>query len=745
MKLILAGGIFAVGLLMFLGVLLTRNRTETAHSTETKSPPRSSPENTPVPQVASEPAQPETAAPAPSGPRFLDTSTATHASNETATPVAPTPVAAKVAAPDNGPKEFDDGLKTVATLSAGARFTAASALLKNLGQKHASAPWFESVKGAWEKLDRTVQQQLADFTAEADDTRERAAKSDKLDYLAQMDAAWKKKLSEIGAPLMTTDWFVPETVATTAAGGATFARLPDNSILVSGNNPDRDTYTIQFRTSVAAISALRLEVMPDDSLPNKGPGRGANGNFALSKLTVDAEPLGGKPQRLAISNPSASFEENDAFVRYVLDDNPDTRWAVMPRFGQTTVAVFPFTQPAGGLEGTTFSVILDFQSGNGKHGLGRFRFSLTTANPPPNARDAGSAPKPASAAPVEEAAVVKSRQVLKSIADARTRLLDAARQKKLTALTAQLDTLEKQVKSHMKNTDAAGHELSDIETAMSTEPDVGDKLIERTAGLRYDTASMKDGEWSMYKTTVHAGGNGVEILYDFSSPEHYSAWIMDKPNNSGDSEHDAKAGAVVVKTVGQHNWDGKDRRDTPVFKLPLFLKNDTWTVETNVTLLADGNKKDKPDYGILVWDGGSNVARLSIKDASAKDVQMIFGASTPAKDNFWSKGVLLPGRPKDRVRLQMNCSPTQVVCLATNGAGRTATYVYKEPLNFEPRFVGLFCRTNDGGENARVQFDNVKIVGVPNRERLKEAAAGVRAAFITAAKAEFAKKAAAAK
>lgn len=744
MKLILAGGIFTVGLLMFLGVLLTRNRTEPARTSETKPPPRNPAENTPAPQVVPEPAKPETAT-TPSGPRFLDTSTATPATHEAATtPVAQVPAPAKVSTPDNGPKEFDDGLKTAASLSASARFTAASALLKNLGQKYASAAWFESVKGAWEKLDRTVQQQLIDFTAEADDARERAAKSEKLEYLAQMDAAWKKKLFAIGAPLSTTEWFFPETVAMLSTGGATFARLADSSILVSGNNPDRDTYTIQFHTSVAAISALRLEVLPDDSLPAKGPGRGGNGNFALSKLTVDAEPLGGKPQRLSIANPSASFEEGDAFVRYVLDDDPNTRWAVMPRFGQPTIAVFPFTQPAGGLEGTTFSVILDFQSGNGQHGLGRFRFSLTTANPPPSATTA-SAPVPAATASVEEVAAVKSRQVLKSIADARTRLLDAARQKKLAALTTQLDTLEKQVKSHTKNADAAGHELSDIETAMVVEPDVGDKLIERTAGLRFDMGSMKDGEWSMYKTTVHAGGNGVEIQYDFSSPEQYSAWIMDKPNNSGDSEHDAKAGAVVVKTVGHHNWDGKDRRETPVFKLPLYLKNDTWTVETNVTLLADGNKKDKPDYGILVWDGGSNVARLSIKDATVKDVQMLFGASTPAKENFWSKGVYLPGRPKDRVRLQMNCSPTQVVCLATNAAGRTATYVHKEPLNFEPRFVGLFCRTNDGGENARVQFDNVKIVGVPNRERLKEAAASSRNAFITAAKTEYAKKSAAAK
>ena len=31
--------------------------------------------------------------------------------------------------------------------------------------------------------------------------------------------------------------------------------------------------------------AIRLETLPDDSLPHRGPGRAVNGNFTLTELT----------------------------------------------------------------------------------------------------------------------------------------------------------------------------------------------------------------------------------------------------------------------------------------------------------------------------------------------------------------------------------------------------------------------------------------------------------------------------
>src|SRR5262245_7245578 len=74
------------------------------------------------------------------------------------------------------------------------------------------------------------------------------------------------------------------------------ARLPvltgleDNSVLASGDQSKRDVYDVRFRTGLRRITAIRLEVLPDDRLPKHGPGRifyeGPFGDFFLSEFTV---------------------------------------------------------------------------------------------------------------------------------------------------------------------------------------------------------------------------------------------------------------------------------------------------------------------------------------------------------------------------------------------------------------------------------------------------------------------------
>src|SRR5438128_1022343 len=68
--------------------------------------------------------------------------------------------------------------------------------------------------------------------------------------------------------------------------------LGDGSVLASGDQNKRDVYDLTYRTDLLGITALRLEVLPDDSLPRHGPGRtfyeGAPGDFFLSELTLTA-------------------------------------------------------------------------------------------------------------------------------------------------------------------------------------------------------------------------------------------------------------------------------------------------------------------------------------------------------------------------------------------------------------------------------------------------------------------------
>ncbi len=122
------------------------------------------------------------------------------------------------------------------------------------------------------------------------------------DERAELDAAqadW-----EWGAGKGAVRWSVLAPLSVTSSGGATPAVQPDSSIRFGGPRPETDTYTIVAETDLQGITAVRLEVLTDDSLPLKGPGRQDNGNLHLSEFQVKAAPRsqadsGGAGRRLA--------------------------------------------------------------------------------------------------------------------------------------------------------------------------------------------------------------------------------------------------------------------------------------------------------------------------------------------------------------------------------------------------------------------------------------------------------------
>ena len=75
-----------------------------------------------------------------------------------------------------------------------------------------------------------------------------------------------------------------------ARSGATLALQEDGSLLAGGKTPKTDAYTVRGTTGLAKITALRLEALPHPSLPKKGPGRSADGNFVLSRFTASLLP-----------------------------------------------------------------------------------------------------------------------------------------------------------------------------------------------------------------------------------------------------------------------------------------------------------------------------------------------------------------------------------------------------------------------------------------------------------------------
>jgi hypothetical protein len=199
-------------------------------------------------------------------------------------------------------------------------------------------------------------------------------------------AEWEKSPA---APPDRFPWIILDMVSARSRGGATFTKLEDGSLRAGGKNPPQDTFTFVAHTDLTGITAVRLEALRDPSLIRGGPGRAANGNFALSDFRLTATPLptGGRKQPVAkpvsvrLVNPRATFEQKGLPVKAAIDDDPKSAWAIAPQVGRAHAAVFDTERPIGFVGGTVLTFTLQFKNNTG-HAIGRPRLAITTARPP---------------------------------------------------------------------------------------------------------------------------------------------------------------------------------------------------------------------------------------------------------------------------------------------------------------------------------------------------------------------------
>ena len=147
--------------------------------------------------------------------------------------------------------------------------------------------------------------------------------------LEAAQADWEKKMRAA-----EEQWTVLVPSHVTSKGGATLQLLPDHSVLAGGKNPDADNYTVETSTKLKNITAIRIEVLSDPSLPNGGPGRDSDGNFFLSDFEVMARPASGNGAEQAITFKAAEADEAQGGyeIKRIIDKKrkPDTiqGWAI---------------------------------------------------------------------------------------------------------------------------------------------------------------------------------------------------------------------------------------------------------------------------------------------------------------------------------------------------------------------------------------------------------------------------------
>jgi hypothetical protein len=156
--------------------------------------------------------------------------------------------------------------------------------------------------------------------------------------------------------------------------------LNDNSVLASGDMTRRDVYDVDFRGPFKGVMAVRLEVLPDERLPRRGPGRvfyeGPFGDFFLSEFTLSAD---GVPVKFSGASQSFGTKASAA-----IDGDPLTGWSINGGQGRRHIAVFTLAAPLDSAKGLSFRLLFERYYAAG---LGRFRISVTTESRAVEAED----------------------------------------------------------------------------------------------------------------------------------------------------------------------------------------------------------------------------------------------------------------------------------------------------------------------------------------------------------------------
>ncbi len=196
--------------------------------------------------------------------------------------------------------------------------------------------------------------------------------------VAAVIADWEKQ-----HPAAKDVWHVLDPLVFTSQGGAAAVKLPDRSVRFEGKRPDKDTYIIEALPDIERITALRLDVLSDDSLPQKGPGRQENGNLHLNEIKIEIGPAGDAKERRVVKlvRAVADFNQDGWDVARAIDGRQQTAWGIFPAVGQSHAAVFLPAAPVALSAGERFRITLE-QTHGGGHLIGRPRLSVSGATEP---------------------------------------------------------------------------------------------------------------------------------------------------------------------------------------------------------------------------------------------------------------------------------------------------------------------------------------------------------------------------
>ena len=195
---------------------------------------------------------------------------------------------------------------------------------------------------------------------------------------------WQK--AQLAVVLQDRQWkaLIPVTAETDTNTKLTIEK---DRVLAKGNG-EAKSYTLTFTNGFIDILGLRLEALPHESLPSKGPGRASDGNFVLTEVIASVARPDGTTNLIPFNSARADFEQTRSNgtnivptggVAAVIDADADgaiAGWAIWPQTNQAHQLVLGFASPLTLQPGETLT--LELRQNVPKHALGHFRIGVTT-------------------------------------------------------------------------------------------------------------------------------------------------------------------------------------------------------------------------------------------------------------------------------------------------------------------------------------------------------------------------------
>jgi hypothetical protein len=269
------------------------------------------------------------------------------------------------------------------------------------GNKPNPDPFMKLPSAEQSKRQEQLKKSMADGQAKIDAPMPELDKSQ-----VAWESRWREKLSAGWAALS------PDKV--TSTNGTTFKVLDDQSVLAEGPNPEKDIHEVLLKIEPGTLAALRLEALPDDSLPKKSAARAEDGGFRLSELEAEivypeaekkdpeknlatdketkdeTEKAAGsgsdKPKRkkAAKTDPTkikfaqaladSARDQNEAAK--AIDGKADTGWQADPNaLTEPHAALFLPADPVLVKSNAQLKVTLRYEASTSKRAIGRFRIA----------------------------------------------------------------------------------------------------------------------------------------------------------------------------------------------------------------------------------------------------------------------------------------------------------------------------------------------------------------------------------